>query len=145
MLLGQGFLQSVGAVIDTGARTVAWTEKGSRISLQALAGPAQLPIFKEPDPLPNSTDPAVQIEMSTAPVSTTETVEACCSVIRNADTGKAELFFFNADTPEEQSCFICLPLIRVLQLPPRPTLSGTLFFEMRSSVSVLPGPRKACT
>ena len=64
MILGQGFLQLVGTVIDTGAHMVVWTEKGSCILLQALAGPAQLPIFKEQDPLPNSADPAVQIEIS---------------------------------------------------------------------------------
>ena len=102
MILGQGFLQLVGTVIDTGARMVVWTEKGSCILLQALAGPAQLPIFKEQDPPPNSANPAVQVEMSNVPVSTMETVKACCSVICNTNTGKAELFFFNAYTPEEQ-------------------------------------------
>ena len=124
---------------------VAWTEKGSCISLQALAGPAQLPIFKEQDPLLNSADPAIQIEMSTVPVSTTETINVCCSVISNAGTGKAELFFFNADTPEEQVMLHVLASDTHPAAPPHPTLSGTLFFEMQSSISVLPGPWKVCT
>ena len=111
---------------------VAWTEKGSCISLQALAGPAQLPIFKEQDPLPNSAYPAVQIEMSNVPVSTTETVEACCSVICNTDTGKAELFFFNADTPEEQVMLHMLASDMCPAAPPSSHPFSTQFFEMQS-------------
>ena len=56
--------------------------------------------------------------MSTVPVSTMETVEACCSVICNANTGKAELFFFIADPPEEQVMLHMLASDTNLAAPP---------------------------
>ena len=103
MLLGMGFLHSVGAVISLAERTVSWTSKSGReVCLRGIRGPDELPVFRPAEAAPPGPSEEFEVTWSTDPVAADEVEQAYCSVIHDPDTNVPSLLPWAPEVPVEQ-------------------------------------------
>lgn len=139
ILLGNAFLQSVGAMISYRDRTVSWrTPKGAEVSLCASPGPDHLPFFRGHSPqipTPSVLPPVLgdddilppvlgdddipQVEWSSHAVQEGELQIVQLSVITDPDTGQPSLFSWD---PAADSAQV---LLQMLASTSRPTGAST--------------------